>query len=502
MSVHRAAVKLSPRILDSLPGIMTWLVILVTIVGSILFPQTLFLCAALFGIYAGMRFFLAGIASIIGIHHIQQWEQCDWRTRYEQRHSDGSLDWEAVHHLVIIPNYNEPLTLLCKTLEALAQQFEAKTRMTVVLAMEEAEANCQQKAEYLKNLYGDRFAHFFYTIHPHGLPGEIRCKSSNLSWAARTAKRLLVDEAGYDLDNILVTTMDSDTRWHRDTFYALTCLFALHPTRHSVFWQAPIRYHGNIWHISPPMRLINAYATALELAYMATSGWMPMPMSSYSLSLRLLHQVGYWDTDVIADEWHMFIKAYFKCNGKIQVERVFLPFLADAPTGKTLWQAIKNRYLQTLRHYWGSKEIGYTLDSLLKHPTIYRPRALRLLFRVTHDTLLSGAGWVLISFGSQLPYLLHEQNAFAGIPGYLASVSLQVMLIIVGLMGVVCWYADVQVRPPRNLPTKGGERLLTGLSFLMLPLLIMIFITIPAIDAQTRLLAGASLNFRVTEKMS
>ena len=48
---------------------------------------------------------------------------------------------------------------------------------------------------------------------------------------------------------------------------------------------------------------------------------MMMPMSSYSLSLRLLEMSGYWDADVIADEWHMFVKAFFARNGEVKVER-------------------------------------------------------------------------------------------------------------------------------------------------------------------------------------
>ena len=98
-------------------------------------------------------------------------------------------------------------------------------------------------------------------------------------------------------------------------------LFALHEARHLRFWQAPIRYHGNIWEINPLLRIVNAYATAFELAYLASPWWLAMPMSSYALSLRLLHSSGYWDGDVIADEWHMFIKAYFARGGTVQVEK-------------------------------------------------------------------------------------------------------------------------------------------------------------------------------------
>ena len=70
-------------------------------------------------------------------------------------------------------------------------------------------------------------------------------------------------------------------------------------------------------------------------------------MSSYSLSLKLLTQSGNWDTDVIADEWHMLIKAYFATGGRVSLQHIFLPFLADSTTGANIFQSIKKRYSQT-----------------------------------------------------------------------------------------------------------------------------------------------------------
>jgi hypothetical protein len=376
--------------------------------------------------------------------------------------------------------------------------------MTVVMAMEAAESGCVAKAEQLKAAYAQRFAGFHITVHPRGLPGEMQCKSANEAWAARWIRRHLVDEQSWNINHILVTTMDADTLWHRDHFQALTCLFALDPKRHLRFWQAPIRYHTNIWEISPPMRLVNAYATAFELAYLAAPWWIPMPMSSYSLSLRLLESSGYWDGDVIADEWHMFIKAFYARDGEVTLERVFLPFSAYATTGETVWDSIRNRYLQTLRHAWGSKEVGYIVAKLLEHPEIPFGKSFALLFRVAHDILLAGAGWVILTVGSQLTILLNP-----GLFGQMVAeglrnpvfVLLQVSFILVAVLGVVFWFQDVSVRPPRTHPQTMNERLLTLLSFPLLVVLTLIFVALPTIQAQTRLLVGVPLQFRVTKKI-
>jgi hypothetical protein len=255
--------------------------------------------------------------------------------------------------------------------------------------------------------------------------------------------------------------------------------------------------------VNPLLRLVNAYSGALELAYLAATWWTPMPMSSYSLSLRLIDSSGYWDSDVIADEWHMFIKAYFARDGKVKLERMFLPFLAQATTGDTLWEAVKGRYQQSLRHAWGSKEVGYMAAKMLEHPEIEFLPTFRLLFRIAHDILLAGAGWIILTVGSQLPYLIHPtllgQMMAEGLSNA-TFVMLQISFILVSILGIVFWYQDVIARPPRPTPHTRGEALLTLISFPLLPILTLFLVAFPTLQAQTRLMIGIPLQFRVTKK--
>lgn len=498
------------RVLDGIPGCLAWVALLLSVVCAVAFPRALLLVAVAVAFYSALRFALAGIANFMGLHKIRQWEKTDWCTYYEEHapslreQGNDILDWDAVKHLVIVPNYKEPYKVLCQSLDRLARQDSARERMIIVLAMEAAETGCTEKAEKLAAEYEKHFLHLYYTVHPRGLPGEMQCKSANEAWAARWAKRELVDRLGYPIDHILITTMDADTLWHPQHFYALTALYALNPQRALRFWQAPIRYHSNIWDINPMLRIINAYSTALELAYLAAPWWTPMPMSSYSLSLRLLDNSGYWDSDVIADEWHMFIKAFFARDGEVKLERVFLPFLAQAVTGDTLLEALKNRYQQTLRHAWGSKEVGYMVAKMLEHPELRVQSTGRLLFRIAHDILLAGPGWIIMTVGSQLPLVLN--------PDVLTEMSsegfsnptwamLQIAAVLVVLLGGIFWYQDVLVRPPRTRPATWRERLWTLLSFPMLTVLTLFLVAIPTLQAQTKLLAGVPLQFRVSKKV-
>ena len=506
-------------VLDGIPGFLAWFAFLFSIASAVAFPRTLLLIAALLAAYTALRFFIAGISNYMGLQTIDKWETTNWKVHYYAFQDENSLAWDDVHHIVIIPNYNEPMPILRRTLNNLKEQYEADKRITIVLAMEAGEENCVKKAEVLEKEYSQYFKHFHFTVHPRGLPGEMQCKSANEAWAARWVKRKLVDELGYNIDHICVTTMDADTRWHPQHFFALTALFALDENRYSRFWQAPMRYHGNIWEINPLLRIVNAYATAFELSYLASPWWIAMPMSSYALSLRLLDMSGYWDGDVIADEWHMFIKAYFAKGGSVTLKEVMLPFMADATIGDGLFGELKERYLQSLRHAWGSKEIGYMIAKMIDHPEVeFRP-SLRLLFRISHDILLAGAGWVILTLGSQLPVLLHPEIApfnpmdimqspqqapqiilsgLADNPAWLLLIISSVLIII---LAIAFWYIDMHVRPPRTKPQTKMERFWAVLSIPLMPILTLIVLAIPTIQAQTRLLLGIPLQFRVSKKV-
>ncbi|HYO89655.1 MAG TPA: glycosyltransferase, partial [Candidatus Limnocylindrales bacterium] len=257
------------RVLDGLPGFAAWLALLLCILFAVVAPRLLLTIAVSVAFYAAIRFLIAGIANVIGLRKIGEWQLINWGDYYQAQRTPESLPWDVVRHIVIIPNYKEPLHVLAHTLDNLAVQSNAREQLIIVLAMEAAEAESIAKAEQLQRDYAGKFHRLLYTVHPRGLPGEMQCKSANQAWAARWAKRRLVDELGYDIDHLVVTTMDADTIWHRNYFPALTALFALNPQRYLRFWQAPIRYHSNIWEINPLMRIVNAYSTAFELAYLS-----------------------------------------------------------------------------------------------------------------------------------------------------------------------------------------------------------------------------------------
>jgi hypothetical protein len=483
------------RYLDLIPGGLAWLALGAVVVGAIYAPASVITGVALLACYSAARFVLAGIANLHGLRLIRQWESLDWQADYQRRADADSLPLDAVHHLVIIPNYQESRDVLRRSLDRLAAQAGARASISVILAMEAAESAAREKGESLCAAYRASFAYIGMTLHPAHLPGEIQGKSANLNWALRWARRHLIDAGGYDPDRVVVTTMDADTVWHPRYFASLSVLFATDPQRHSTYWQAPIRYHANIESAHPLMRILHAYASAWELAYLAAPWWQALPMSSYSASLRLLHHAGYYDPDAIADEWHMYIKSYFARGGRQRLQPIFLPFLASATTGLTWQAALVARARQTFRHAWGAKEIGYTLGQMRRSS---RP-AFPLLLRVAHDNLLAGAGWVIMFLGAQLPLIFHPdwmRDQLTAPP----LIALQAALIVVTALTLGFWALDVRIRPACVRPWTRRERLSELLSLPLVAVLTALCVALPVLAAQTRLMSGKSISFRVTAK--
>ncbi|MCZ7540763.1 MAG: hypothetical protein M5U29_12805 [Anaerolineae bacterium] len=497
---------------EALPGALAWLVVPGALLAAWRAREALLWITALLAVYVAARFVLAVLAQARGLRLIHQWEGADWRAEYVRRAGSGSLPREEVHHLVLLPSVNESETLLRRALDRLAAWSDARQSMSVVLAVEAAAPGAPARACRLRSAYADRFRRVLVAVHPADLPGEIAGKSANLAWALSHARHAVLSEAGgetkpgrnktatgFSPDRTIVTVMDADTLWHPAYFDCLTTLFATDPARYETYWQAPIRYHGNVWAAHPLMRPLHAQASAWELAYLAAPWWMALPMSSYSLSLRLLDEAGGWDADVIADEWHMAIKSFFARRGQQRLQPVFLPFLAHATTGRTVRATLTARYRQTLRHAWGAKEIGYALTCARQSPATPRRAALRLAGRAAHDNLLAGAGALLLVAGTQLPLLVA--------PGWTRAhlfsapfVIINLALLIAAGVSVLLWAWDVRLRPPRSTPWTARARLAEGIALLLLPTLTALCVTLPVLHAQTRLLLGRALRFTVTAK--
>lgn len=479
------------------PGLHAWLIIGLSVIGAMAFPRAFLAGARLLAFYLLARLIAAATFYVIGVLRCRAWE----RKEFQPSREDGVL--QDVHHVVIIPNYKEPAELLQRTLNRLAEQDQASHRLTVVLAMEEKEAHARAKALALRREFAGRFAHILITVHPADRPGEIAGKGANQAWAARQAKRRLVDQLGIPISHLTLTSCDADSLLHPRYFAALTRLFASDAKRHCRFWHAPVFYHNNIWDVPAPIRVLAFSAGAVRLGELSNPRNWVLPTSTYTLSFKLAREVGYWDPAVIAEDWHMYLRCFFATGGQIGLTRIFLPTTADAIDGETLWQALINYYQQQVRHAWGAQDVGYILQQWRRSPATTPLKKLSCLLLILHLNLLRSTSWFVLVLGSLILAASHD-SPFITWPG--ESMPHPDLLSAANAMGGFGAIAMWMLQRTRCLPRQGGRRhTITALAeelaaWALLPVLTLLFTTLPGLHAQTKLLLGCQLVYQRTPK--
>ena len=87
------------------------------------------------------------------------------------------------------------------------------SRVVLVVGLEERTPELDAKISKLRELYAPGLKQLMFTVHPSGTPGEIPGKCSNSNYAFRQAEKSLSAD-GQDMDSLLVTTCDADTKLH------------------------------------------------------------------------------------------------------------------------------------------------------------------------------------------------------------------------------------------------------------------------------------------------
>jgi hypothetical protein len=481
------------------PGLVTWAIVAFCILGALWHPGTMLVIFTIFCTYVFIRMLFVVGYNFRGIRLCREWADGHWPQEAGVIGEDG-LSVEDVHHVVLVPNYKESAELLGMTLEALAAQSMARERLTVVLAMEAKEPSAEEKARVLTERFDGSFANLLVSMHPANLPGEIACKGSNQAYAAIAAKRFLVDELGIPSRTITVTSCDADSILHPEYLAAVERMFVADPDRYDRFWQAPLFYYNNIWKVPATVRFMQYFMQALMLGDFANPFSNPLPISTYTLSLDLLEATGYWDPAIISEDWHIYLQAYFARGGNVKLDRVWLPTMADAPDGPTRWKALLNLYHQSVRHSWGAEDVGYILSQWPDAPEIKWWSKSLLLGHVLRDHLLRSVPWFIFMTGWALWSVFQRAGTLWLITPPILPIVLKVLWVGGAIAISVIFTLELRRNPPERASQVPVRALELFVSWLLMPVISLFFGAIPAVYAQSKLIFGRGLSWRVTPK--
>ena len=472
--------------------------------------------------------------TIQGYEVIKRAEKVNWRKRmedlenpreaYERVHDDNNKSYhfdehvenlkiiasmqseypnpKEIYHAVIMTAYNEGIEILEPSIEAVKNSTFPKDRIVFALAYEERGGEAIEKtAELLSKKYRGVFKDFLLVKHPANLPGEVIGKGPNLTYAGyRVAEYFKKNQL--PIENTIVTSLDSDNRMAPKYLDSVAYEFITHPNRQQLSYQPVSLFMNNIWDAPAPTRVI-AVSNSFFNVITTMRPHVIRNFASHSQPLQALKAMDFWSKRTIVEDGHQYWRSLFFFRGNYSVLPIRIPIYQDAVIDETLWKTIKAQFIQVRRWYYGASDVAYVGSKLFvrreQRPVpfwIVFPKFWRLLDG--HVTLAILAP--IVAFGGWVPMIMnlssHAMVAY-NLPNIVSVVE---TLASIGLLITVL--ISLRMLPKRPAKYRKGKTILMVLQWILMPITSILYQSLAAFYAQTRLILGLYMEkFDVTKKI-
>ena len=484
------------RFLEILPGGLTWLALTSPIWLSFTLPYAVAYLILIADVYWLLTAFRIAVLILIGYKKMTWTKSQNWQKLLQKDFPKEAKDY---YQLILIPTYKEALYILKPTFDAIVNCSYPKNKILIAVGFEERDdpKKIQETKDYLKRIE-KKVAGVFTTIHPYGLPGEVAGQGSNKNWMINHIVPEL-KKSGVETEDVFVTTLDADFVIHRQFLAGALHKYLSLPsaTRDKRTFTGVFLYHNNYWQTPTPMRLMATGTSLWQLAEMVGSDKY-MNYSSMSISLKALLDIGLWIPDKVNDDNGFYWKAYFHFNGDYKVIPHFLPISADAVQDTTLLKTFQNQYLQIKRWAYGVEHIPFIVRQYFTKEIDFWDKTDKVLFKIWGD-LKWGFLAIFVTFGSLLIPLINPNFRTSVMSVNLPIVSSWILTVtFFGLFATI--FVHEKIAPKRPKAWSAFTRLWSYIQWLLIPLILITISSLPAIDAQTSLMFGRKLEFRVTNK--
>lgn len=484
------------RLLEMLPGLAIWLTYLVFGVLSFTKPLWVIGFVLVFAIYWLLRVVYFVVFIVIGWRRYRHAISTDWLTT-----AKALPNYENLYHLIVLPTYNEPFEVLETSFESYKNAEVDLKKVIIVLSGEaRAEENFKRVSEKIRERYGKVFGHLEITMHPDGIPGEMKGKGANAHWAGHIAKEL-VDRKGIAYKDVVVSYFDVDTVVHRQYFAALSHLYLKHPNPTRTAYQPVVLYNNNIWQ-APLVTRVAAFGTTFWLMTDLARPDRLFTFSSHAMSLQALVDVGFWQRDIVTDDSRIFLQCFIHYRGDFSVTPMYVPLSMDTVQADTYWRSFKNLYKQQRRWAYGSEHLPYMIWHFFKRDHgIPFAKKIKYIWNLGEGMYAWATTPMILLFLGRLPFWAasEEMSELAFVQSSPIVLQYLLSLSMVGIM--ISALFSLLLLPPRPKDQPRYRFLVMLVQWLFLPVTLFIWGALPATEAQTRLMLGKYLGFWVTEKV-
>ena len=296
-----------------------------------------------------------------------------------------------IRHVVVISCYKEPLELIKRSVDTLAAQSEVN-RISMIISFEERTPDVQIKCQTLQMHYAQAgFRDLIFTIHPYGLPDEIPGKCSNSNYALRTAVEQLKLTDKINEDDILITTCDADSQFHRHYIAALTYQYIKdkQPALKTIY-QPPLFYNWNLDGLSFFTRVTGLLRSTLMLG--ALIPFSINTMSIFSFSLALVKAGNFVHPAYQMDDIICLIRWMCVTGRRLSIHMVPVPVLSGPTCGRTIEYEFMEWARQARRWTIGAAEVFHYFMVKSRRIPFFTAFSWSMTFLIYYGILLCSSG--------------------------------------------------------------------------------------------------------------
>lgn len=484
------------RFLEIIPGALSWGIIIFLILLAALKPVACAVTIIIFDFYWIIRTIYLTTLLVMAYHKLSRQKNKNWLESCQKL--GPAKNWRGLYHLIIFPVYKEGLEIIRPSLQALQDCNYPKERMIVLAAFEERNPQAKVNAAALEAEFKNKFFAYLSTFHPDGILGETRTKGANATWAAKHAKAFLAKKFISDED-VIVSCFDADTCVEKEYFGCLTYHFLKTANPHRASYQPMPVYNNNIWYAPSFARLVEVSASFCQLIESIRLEKF-VTFSSHSMSFKTLVDIGYWPVDMISDDSVVYWKAFLFYDGDYRVIPLYITVSMDVAYSNSLLKTVILQYKQKRRWAWGVENFPFLIKGFLGNQRIPLLKKIRRAYHLLESHITWAVWAVIIMLITPLPILFggaifKEMSIGYNLPqitGLLLNFTFGTSLVWI----LLSW----TILPPRPKDVSGFKTVIMVVEWVIVPVIFVILGSLPALDAQTRLMLAKYMEFYSTEK--
>ena len=409
---------------------------------------------------------------------------------------------EKIYHAVIMTAYNEGPEILEPSIKAIQNSTFPNERIIFVMAYEERGGEeIEKTVNTLAEKFKGVFKEFMLVKHPKDMAGEVIGKGPNLTYAGSflTDK---VQKLKIPIENVIVTSLDSDNRMAPKYLDAVAYEFVVHPNRQRLSYQPVSLFMNNIWDAPAPTRVVAVSNSFFNII----STMRPHAIrnfASHSQPLQALKAMDYWSKRTIVEDGHQFWRSLFFFDGDYSVLPIRLPIYQDAVMDETLWKTMKAQFVQVRRWNYGASDVAYVgvrlFRSRSKRGMPFFP-LLAKFWRLLDGHVTLAIMAPMVAFGGWIPLIMNNTSRDMVVYNLPSVVSMVQTIASIGLLITVL--VSLKMLPRRPERYRKGRTILMVLQWILMPVTSILYQSLSAFYAQTRLLLGKYMEkFDVTKKV-